>query len=111
MIWTDTTIQSEVLPHSWTPGRSQADAHHVFIYDSVAFCIGEVVVEEHALLHRSGRPSSNLLDLLNVKPRNPDSFIVNLPAGKHTPRQIPRVQSMTIYCWDRIFRFWRLFRE
>jgi hypothetical protein len=111
MKWTETTILSEALPRSWTPGRSQADAHHTFIFDSVTFCMGEVVVADRAVLRRSGRLSSNLLELLNISPKNPESFIVKLPGDLHILKQIPCDECHTIYGWDRIFRYWRLFRE
>jgi len=109
MTWTETTIHCEVLPRVWTPGRSQADAHHSFIFDSVAFCLGEVVTAERDMLRRSGRPTNNLLDLLNTRPEREESFIVKLPKDSKALKRIPCDLCQTIYGWDRIYGFWKLF--
>ena len=109
MIWTETTRHNEVLPHVWYPGRSQADAHHSFIFNSVAFCLGEVVEAERDVLRRSGRPTNNLLDLLNTRPERPDSFIVKLPKDRQALKKIPCDQCQTIYGWEEALGLWRLF--
>lgn len=110
MIWTETTIHDEALPHLWVPGRSQADAHHLFAFDRVTFCMGEMADTGRDVLRRLGRPSNNLMDFLNRTPLNPESFIVKLPEGE-LMKKIPCDLCQTIYGWDRIFKHWRLFRE
>jgi len=100
------TASRDTLPVAWYPGRSQADVHHQFSRDQVAFQMGEVSGDNYKV-RTVGRPVSNLLYLLDITPKNQDSFIVSLPEGPAI-KVIPCDQCSTIYGWDRIFKHWRL---